>query len=163
MPTPDAIVQRTTINFQPAAICSRQSSIRLIRASNAVTINKTDTVRILQQFNEKAFYSDNQAVSGGSVLIEDTVHQNRIISRKLTTNIPVTTITNTITLKENRNVVYFGVGAIGNQQSLSVGGDLSLKTRNDNMYTAGAFISTNGGLQYQIMYRVPIRLKKRKP
>lgn len=121
-----------------------------------------DTAAILARFSQKVFYSDKQLVNGGSITIEDSLYQNRITYRKLTTNIPVTTITNTVTLRENRNVVYFGVGAIGNQSSLSVGGDLSLKTRNDNMYSAGAFISTSGNLQYQLMYKVPIRLKKRK-
>jgi len=127
-----------------------------------VRIEPADTAAIVARFNERAFYSDKQLVAGGSITIEDSLYQNRITSRRLTTNLPTTTITNTITLKENRNVVYIGAGAIGNQNNLSVGADLSLKTRNDNMYSAGAFISTKGDLQYQFMYKVPIRLKKRK-
>lgn len=127
-----------------------------------VRIEPADTAAIVARFNERAFYSDKQLVNGGSITIEDSLYQNRITNRRLITNIPTTTITNTITLKENRNVVYAGLGAIGNEKNLSVGGDLSLKTRNDNMYSVGAFITKTGDLQYQFMYKVPIRLKKRK-
>jgi len=70
----------------------------------------TDTLAILARYNEKAFYSDKQLVNGGSITIEDSLYQNRITSRRLIANIPSTTITNTITLKENRNVVYAGGG-----------------------------------------------------
>ena len=135
---------------------------KIVTMHHRDTIRSTDTIRLIERPNERAFYSDKQLVAGGSVLIEDSVYQNRITYRKLTTDLPTTTITNTITLKENRNVVYAGLGAIGNKDQLSVGGDLSLKTRNDNMYSAGAYISTTGSVQYQFGYKVPIRLKRRK-
>lgn len=128
-----------------------------------VRIEPADTVAILARFNERAFYSDKQLVAGGSITIEDSLYQNRITSRRLITNLPTTTITNTITLKENRNVVYAGVNAVGNPTTpiYAIGADLSLKTRNDNVYSVGAFSTKNGELFYQVGYRVPIRLKKR--
>lgn len=129
-----------------------------------VRIDPADTLAILARFNERAFYSDKQLVAGGSITIEDSLYQNRITNRRLITDLPTTTITNTVTLKENRNVIYAGVNAVGNatEPVFAVGAHLSLKTRNDNIYSIGAFSTKSGQVYYQAGYQIPIRLRKRK-
>jgi hypothetical protein len=124
----------------------------------------TDTAAILSHFYQKVFYSDTQVNKYGKIIIDDTVFKNRIASRRVITDLKIPEVTNTITLKQKRNVVYLGVGAMSSLEDFiyAVGGDVSLKTKTDKIYSVGAFATKEGKLYYQLGFKVPIHLIKQK-
>lgn len=123
-----------------------------------------DTATIIARFWQKAYYSDTQTHQYGNIIIQDTVYKNRIASRRLITNFKIPEVTNTITVKQNKNVVYVGLNAVGSAEAplYAVGGDISLKSRNDKIYSVGAFTTKEGKVFYQAGFKVPVRLVKRK-
>ena len=128
----------------------------------SIEVGEADTAAILARYFQKVFYSDTQKVTHGSIIINDTVTRNRIVSRRLQTNITVPEITNTITLRQpKRLVMYFGVNGIGSQATplFGAGVDLSVKWRDDRMFTIGAILNRND-IFYQTGVKWPIRLKK---
>lgn len=124
----------------------------------------TDTAAILSRFYQKVFYSDTQTNKYGKIVIDDTIYRNRIASRRIITDMKIPEVTNTVTLVKNRNVVYFGVSAVGSPTNplYAVGGDISLKSRNAKMYSIGAFTTKEGTVYYQAGVKIPIRLIKQK-
>ena len=130
----------------------------------------TDTAAILARFYDKAFYSDT--VSNGDtvlrkygyVVVNDSVHQNRITNRRLITNLKIPEVTNTVTLQRNKFVLYAGATVMGTPTSplYAVGGDLSIKSVNGKMYSVGAVSTKTGEIYYLAGMKVPIRLRKQK-
>lgn len=123
-----------------------------------------DTAAILSRFYQKVFYSDTQLNKYGKIIIDDTVYQNRISSRRLQTHFTIPEVTNTVTLERKKNVVYLGVNAVGTPTKplYAIGGDLSLKNITDKIYSIGAFTNISGDIYYQAGFKVPIRLTKKR-
>lgn len=123
----------------------------------------TDTAAILARFYQKVFYSDTQKVEYGTIIIGDTVYRNRIASRRLQTEFKLPNVNTTITVEKKRNVVYLGATLVGTPNSYlyAVGGDLSLKSKDDKIYTIGAFSTKGGDVYYQAGFKAPIRFRKR--
>lgn len=139
-----------------------------------VRIDPADTAAILARHFEKVFYSDtlNRRDTGlnkyGKVIVNDTIHGNRITSRRLVTDLRIPEVTNTITLNQKRNVVYFDVNVLSSQNTplVAIGGGLSLKSKNDKIYSAGAMTTKDGTMYYTAGMKIPIRLnffKSQKP
>lgn len=111
----------------------------------------------------KAYYSDTVKVSYGSVTITDTITDNRIIGRSVNADISVPTVTKTVTLTQpKRAILYGGLNVSGGPQNylFSLGADLSLKTKNDRIYSAGVSLTRDNQVLYGIGMKFPIRLKK---
>lgn len=112
--------------------------------------------------NQVAFYRDTVKVEHGSVTISDTISRNRITGRgvKVSQRLPV--IRETVTLYQpKRNLVYLGVNVQGGPQNylFAAGADLSLKTKNDRVYSAGVSVTRDNQVLYQGGVRFPIRLR----
>lgn len=130
----------------------------------------TDTAAIIARYYQKAFYSDTISKSDtalrkyGYIVVNDSVHQNRITSRRVITDLKIPEVTNTVTLVKNRFVVYAGVDAMGTITSplYAVGGSLSIKAVNGKMYSVSALSTKNGQIYYLASYKAPIRLKRNK-
>lgn len=127
-------------------------------------VQPTDTAKILETFYQKVFYTDTQNVKYGKIIIDDTVYKNRIASRRVITDLKIPEVTNTVTVVQKRNVVYAGASVLSTLEApiTAIGGDLSLKTKTDKMYSVGAFATKEGKMYYSFGYKVPIRLIKRK-
>lgn len=124
----------------------------------------TDTAAILARFYQKVFYSDTQSIADyGKLIISDTVYRNRIVSRRLQTDFRIPNTNTTVTVEKKRNVVYMGANLVGTPINpiYAVGGDLSLKTKDDKIYSVGAFSTKSGAIYYQAGFRAPIRLRKK--
>lgn len=124
----------------------------------------TDTAAILARFYQKVFYSDTQSIADyGKLIISDTVYRNRIVSRRLQTDFRIPNTNTTVTVEKKRNVVYMGANLVGTPTNpiYAVGGDLSLKTKDDKIYSVGAFSTKSGAIYYQAGFRAPIRLRKK--
>ena len=127
-------------------------------------IHPTDTAAILQRFLETVYYSQVYDVKRGTIIINDTLTQNRISGRGLLVNISDTTIKETIILQQpKRLILYFGINAMGNRKDFfhSIGSDLSLKGNNDMIYGAGVNIMRGGEIFYTGKVMFPIRFNKK--
>lgn len=122
-----------------------------------------DTAAILKRYFETVTYKDVQNVKRGTVTIFDTVTQNRIIKRRLQTDISDTVITKTVTLiPPKKNVLYFGLSGFGNKNDLlfGAGTDLSLKDKTDKIYSIGTKYLKGGNWYLEGQIKFPIKLKK---
>lgn len=124
--------------------------------------HKNVTIATDQYFATR-FYNTVSNVQYGTATINDTVTQNRIVGRSviLNQNIPVAKETVTLT-QPKRVVLFFGIQAIGNKQSLpfASGATLDLKFKNDGMIGIGGYLTRNDPM-YSISAKFPIRLRKR--
>lgn len=123
-----------------------------------------DTAAILNRFYQKVFYSDTQSITDyGKIIIQDTVYRNRITARRLQTDFRIPNTNTTITIEKKRNVVYMGANVVGTPLAplYAIGGDLSIKAKDDRIYSVGAFTTKNGTIYYQAGFKAPIRLRKR--
>lgn len=130
----------------------------------ATEVLPTDTAAIIARFYQKAFYSDTQRVKYGKVIINDSVHQNRITYRNFVADLNVPEVTNTITVAQKRNVVYLDFAGMGTISSplYALGGGLTLKNKQDKLYSVGAMTTINGDVYYTGKFSIPIRLRKPK-
>jgi hypothetical protein len=152
---------------QPYSVTNTRTIQRTIYKTDTLEISEvlpTDTAAIIERFYQKVFYTDTQTVKYGKVIIDDTVYRNRISSRRVLTDLKIPEVTNTVTLVKKKNIVYLGAGALGSVESplYAVGGDLSLKTKTDRMYSVGAYATKEGRVYYSANYKFPIRLRKKK-
>ena len=119
-----------------------------------------DTLSILKDYYSKYFYSDTIDLdSFGSIVINDTITKNSIITRKIkpTLYIPTTTITrdSLITKRE----LYYGLGLAANKQQFSyMGGELLYRTRRKHIYGVG--VGINNELQPVISGRIMWKIGK---
>jgi hypothetical protein len=126
---------------------------------------RVDTVKAVTAYPDYMavrYYSDTQRLARGTVIIQDSVTQNKIKLRRLQTFGTDTTITNTVTLKQpKRLVMYFGVSGMGSQKTplFGAGMDLSVKWRDDRIFTTGVILNRND-IFYQAGVKWPIRLRK---
>ena len=72
---------------------------------------KIDTAAILTDYYAKVFYRDTSKTKYGSVIIEDSVTQNRIAARRVLTDFKIPEITKTITEKPKRFSLGIQAGA----------------------------------------------------
>lgn len=129
-----------------------------------------DTAAIIARFYQTAFYSDTISSKDttlrkyGYVIVNDSVHQNRITNRRLITNLKIPEVTNTVTLVKNKPVLYMGATVMGTPTAplYAVGGDLSLKSVNGKIYTVGAMSTKTGAMYYVAGIKVPVRIRKSK-
>lgn len=128
-----------------------------------IIIVPTDTVAILKDYFATRFYADTQIVKRGTVIIQDSVTQNRIVSRRLQTFLHDTTIVQKIILTQPKKfILYLDLQAMGNRKELlnGAGAGLSLKGRNDMQYGAGIWWLNQKQTFYSLKVSLPIRLSK---
>ena len=104
-----------------------------------------DTLYILKDYYATYAYTDTLNLDSiGNIIINDTITQNSIISRKIIPNIltPTTTITNTVYI--NNNEWYGGLGLAGRTSQLNyLGGEIMLKTKKKQIYGLGIGVNQN--------------------
>lgn len=123
---------------------------------------KVDSARILAQYFATRKYDTTINVQYGKLNIKDTVTQNRITGRSLTLNQSVPVITNTITLKQPKRVIFYvGAEVMGNITNLpyATGIDLGLKFKNDYMFEIGGLLTKTDPM-YKISFKFPVKFRK---
>jgi hypothetical protein len=127
------------------------------------SVEKVDSLAILKDYLSTKYYKDVVTVPYGSVTINDTVTKNLISGRGVLSNINVPVVTKTVTIQaQQRNVVLFGVGLLGNKISPLYGAEATLdfKNKKDRIYEAGIVVLRGGDLYYKGSIKIPIRLHK---
>jgi hypothetical protein len=123
-----------------------------------------DTTEILKDYLSTRYYQDSLPVQYGKVYINDTITQNKIVSRGVRTNLNIPTVKETITLREKKRLVgYVGFGAMGSEQSFIEQTEvtLGLKTKNDKIYSLESALSRQGTVLIGGKILIPIRLNKK--
>jgi len=96
-----------------------------------------DTAAILAEFFAKNFYRDTIVNdSTGLFVLEDTLHQNKIWSRKITGEAYSRTFYETTTITDPyipKNKYFFGIGAGGSLNKFDFSGDLMFQNKKDNV------------------------------
>lgn len=108
-------------------------------------LESVDTLSILKDYHTKYYYSDTFKVDTvGYAVINDTITQNKILSRNIKTNIIIPTITITKKIYLNEDEFYLGVGLQGKTDQLNyLGGELLWKSKNKQAYGFGVGINQN--------------------
>lgn len=128
-----------------------------------VRIDPVDTAMILADYYSTYLYSDTQKIKYGTIVVNDTITENKILRRGLKTNLSIPEVTKTVTLTQpKRTIGYIGFSALGSpQQPLhSLGADLSFKLKSDYIFGVGANFTKDGQMFYSGQFKIPIRLKK---
>ncbi len=123
-----------------------------------------DSAKILAAFFSERRYLDSVNVEYGKVYIRDTVTQNQIVGRSVSTRLNIPTITKTVTItKPPRTTLYLGTDLNGNKEALiySVGVNAGFVFKNGKYWGLGYGLTKDGGDLYNIRFMLPIRLKKR--
>jgi len=98
-----------------------------------------DTMSILKDYYAKYYYTDTLTLDTlGYLVVNDTITQNSILSRRFESKvqIPTTTITKEIYL--NKREFYWGLGVHGRTDQLNyVGGEFMYRTKNKQVYGLG--------------------------
>ena len=125
--------------------------------------SETDTLEVLKDYFSKIEYRDTIKIDTfGYITVTDTISKNRILSRKLTSEIrvPVTTVqTNTIT---NKTRLYTGINLSGSREAINQAGiGLMLKTKESRVYGIGVGVNRelkpliSGSIYWEIQFKKP--------
>lgn len=115
----------------------------------------------------KYLYQDSIVTPYATIYIEDTLHRNRIASRKphVVTRLPVTTATIHKTPAKRTMFYAGGIASFTTDYqggALGVGGSASLKFKNDVIVGGAVMINTYGQKQYLFRTEAPIRWRKKR-
>ena len=129
------IVRHDSIAYQKVYVS--QVKYDTLWGEPEIIIEPTDTAAILKDYYATRFYKDTQILKRGTVIIRDTITENRILGRGLTVTGVDTTITKTIVLKPPRNIVgYWTLSGLGNFKNPfgGAGVGFGLKLPSDKVY-----------------------------
>lgn len=99
-----------------------------------------DTTKIIQEFNEFLVYTDSINQDSNLYVIQDTLHQNRIVGRSFQAKVQSKTIVVTNTIKtKNKAALYLGFRSDMSHDYNKVNHNvvLTFKTRNKGLFSAG--------------------------
>ncbi len=123
-----------------------------------------DTSLVIREYFSVNYYQDTIPVKYGSVYVNDTVTENKIVSRGVKTNFNIPVAKETITLRQpKRNVAYIGFAAMGSERSFLEQTEISFgfKVKNDKYYGIKGAMSRGGNVLTGIEFKIPIRLNKK--
>ena len=103
------------------------------------------TLSILKDYYTKYFYTDALDLDTlGNIVINDTISQNLITSRKIIPNIYIPTTTIERDSLISKNEFYYGFGLAGNKQQFNyIGGELLWRSKRKKVIGLGVGINQN--------------------
>ena len=107
-----------------------------------------DTAAIVKDYLSKAAYIDTVRNKYGYVLIIDTIHENRISNRQVDFHLDIPQVTLTNDIKQH-NQVYAGLVIGGSKTFASIGGELLLRNKKNQIYWVNGSYTTLGTTYYQ--------------
>lgn len=118
---------------------------QFITQTDTVSIPQTiDTSAILEDYFSSYVYLDIQDFDSIKIEIQDTISENKIVSRSIKYSMLYPTITITNTHYINRHEFYLGVGFAGSTQRLSFAGlQFNYKDKKRNLFGIGFGIDSD--------------------
>mgnify|MGYP003649584401 CR=1 FL=1 len=151
----------TIINTVETYIPKYRTEVKWKTVHDTVEIHDTipiDTMSVLKDYFKAYAYTDTLKKDSITVIINDTISQNRILARGIeyTLVYPTTIISKTKNI--NKRELYAGFGLGGNKQELSyAGGELLLRTKKEQIYGVGLGINNN--FEPILMFKMSWKLK----
>lgn len=155
---------KVTVPYKVEIPITNDSIVLAAAIKDGIISSQADSLSILRDYLSTRYYDDSFKVEYGKVRIQDTVFANSIVGRGVSTTFNVPVITKTYTIESKpRNILYFGIGALGNEVSPLYGTNakLLLKNRRDRIYEIGCTLLRGGELYYGVGIDIPIKLKSR--
>ena len=104
----------------------------------------TDTASILKDYFETYAYTDTLKTDSVTFVINDTISQNKILSRGINYSLVYPTTIISTEREVNKRELYIGFGLGGDKQQLSfVGSELMLRNKKERIYGVGLGINQN--------------------
>ena len=118
---------------------------QFITQTDTVSVAQTiDTNAILEDYFASYVYSDIQNFDSIKIEIQDTISENKIVSRSIKYSMLYPTITITNTKYINRHEFYLGLGFAGSTQRLSFAGlQFNYKDKKRNLFGIGFGIDSD--------------------
>ena len=118
---------------------------QFITQTDTVSVpQKIDTNAILEDYFASYVYSDIQNLDSIKLEIQDTISENKIVSRSVKYSMLYPTITITNTKYINRHEFYLGLGFAGSTQRLSFAGlQFNYKDKKRNLFGIGFGIDSD--------------------
>jgi hypothetical protein len=103
-----------------------------------------DTTSILEDYFATYAYTDTLKTDSVTFVINDTISQNRILSRGINYSLVYPTTIISTEREVNKRELYIGFGLGGDKQQLSfVGSELMLRNKKERIYGVGLGINNN--------------------
>lgn len=124
------------------------------------TLRDVDTMSVLKDYYSKYAYTDTINLDTlGHITIQDTITQNKIVSRIVNPTITIPTKTITRDSLISKNEFYYGVGLVGNMQQFSyIGGELLYRSKRKKIIGVG--LGVNHDIQPTISLRMAWKIGK---
>ena len=104
----------------------------------------TDTASILKDYFETYAYTDTLKTDSVTFVINDTISQNKILSRGINYSLVYPTTIISTEREVNKRELYIGFGLGGDKQQLSfVGSELMLRNKKERIYGVGLGINNS--------------------
>jgi hypothetical protein len=104
----------------------------------------TDTASILKDYFATYAYTDTLKTDSVTFIVNDTISQNRILSRGINYSLVYPTKIISTEREVNKRELYIGFGLGGDKQQLSyVGSELMLRNKKERIYGVGLGINNN--------------------
>lgn len=157
--TPELVGVSNTVHVHDTLEIPGATTVQQVFISEDV-----DSAKILKDYFAARFYADTQRLQRGTIIIRDTVTQNRIVSRRLQTSFADSFITKTIVLSQPKKMIfYLTASALGNLHNPvdGVGTGFALKGMNDVIIGGQVKFQVDKRPMYELTYSLPIKLTRK--
>jgi hypothetical protein len=111
--------------------------VYVVMHDSMVFFKDVDTAAILHDYFTTKYYEDSTKTQYGKVAVQDSVRENRIVSRSWVTDFKIPIVKETVPSKV-KNQVYAGFSGLFSQQSIGAEINLTLKNKKDQQFEIGA-------------------------
>ena len=117
-----------------------------------------DTASVLEEYFATYAYTDTLKKDSVTFIINDTISQNKILSRGIKYNLVYPTTIIQTEREVNKRELYVGFGLGGDRQQISyAGSELILRTKKDKLYGVG--IGVNNSFQPILTFKMNWKVK----
>lgn len=117
-----------------------------------------DTASVLEEYFTAYAYTDTLKKDSVTFIINDTISQNKILSRGIKYNLVYPTTIIQTEREVNKRELYVGFGLGGDRQQISyAGSELILRTKKDKLYGVG--IGVNNSFQPILTFKMNWKVK----
>lgn len=155
-------VQDTINNYIPK-ITKVIQPVNIYHTDSVIILQHIDTQAVLHDYYVTRYYSDTAGTEFGDIVVQDSISQNRITSRRWITDFSIPIIKDCVVVADKkRNQIYIGGGVMGSPTSLISGfeADFTLRNKREQEYYLGGSILTKGDYYFRIGTRFKISFRK---
>lgn len=115
------------------------------------TLEKVDTALVLGDYFSKYYYSDTLQKDSLTLIINDTINQNKIFSREVNYKLKYPTVTITKEIYPKKRQLYLGGNLVGNKEGIYyLGPGLIYKDKQDKIYNLGVGFDGGGKTTFNL-------------